>query len=207
MISAITPIKPYSPNFTGRKYHKTAKILNDCFCPSGEFRILKKSFNYSTEVNSVEVKPYKGTLEKSAGFSTGEDGCGGGWLVGDIDTPLSTTDVHTCALLNLFNVDTLKQALFHVYHETNANRIEQFIRKIFPDFTHVNIVGGDRFRTVNTMRKISDAVDNVNINAPKTYWHTITENPQLVAQNGEISFVKGKSGQLSFELNTENYWY
>lgn len=56
------------------------------------------------------------------------------------------------------------------------------------------------------MRKIAEAVDNVNPNAPKTYFHTVCENPQLVACDGEISYIKGKSGQLSFIQDTEHYW-
>ncbi len=188
MISAI------NPSFTGNKYNLPVQ------------RIVKKSFNYSTETGSVQVRPYIGTLERSVGISTEEGGYGGGYLTGNIDTPLSTTDVHTCALLNLFNEYTSKQALYHVHHKTPVQQIVDFIRKIFPDFSGVNIAGGDQFQTVNTMRKIAEAVDNVNPNAPKTYFHTVCENPQLVACDGEISYIKGKSGQLSFIQDTEHYW-
>lgn len=206
MISAITPIRPYSPNFTGNKYKKATQIASDCFCPS-EAKIVKKLFNYSSEINSAPIMPYNGSMSKTAGLSTECGGYGGGWLTGSIDTPLSTTDIHTCAVLNLFNINTLKQVLFHVYHKTNANRIEQFIRKYFPDFTHVNIVGGDQYPTINTIRKIEEAVNNVNINAPKKYWHTLCHNAQIVAKNGEISHIKGKAGKVSFVQDTEHYWY
>lgn len=188
MISAI------NPSFTGNKYNLPVQ------------RIVKKSFNYSTEIDSVPVRPYRGSLERSVGRSTEDGGYGGGYLTGSIDTPLSTTDVHTCALLNLFNEYTSMQALYHVHHKTPVQQIVDFIRKIFPDFSGVNIAGGDQFQTVNTMRKIAEAVDNVNPNAPKTYFHTVCENPQLVACDGEISYIKGKSGQLSFVQDTEHYW-
>lgn len=209
MISAINPfsqIKSYTPNFTGNKYRKATQMFSDTFSHEAD-RIVKKSFNYSSELNSMCVLPYNGPLEKTAGLSTEENGFGGGWLKGSIDTPLSTTDVHTCAVLNLLNADTFEQVLYHVYHKTSVNKIEEFIRKIFPDFTHVNIVGGQEFPTVNTMKKIREAVDRMNIDVPKTYWHTVCDNPQLVAYDGEISFVKGKSGQVSFVQDTENYWY
>ncbi len=210
MISAISQINlntPYKPNFTGNKYRKTFQMAQDCFCPSESMKIVKKSFNYSTEANSVPVSIYKGPLNKTAGMSTEENGYGGGWLIGSVDTPLSTTDVHTCAVLNLVNMNTFKQLLYHVFHETNSLKIENLIRKVFPDFTNVNIVGGQQFPTVNTMRKIAEAVDNVNPNAPKTYYHTLCDNPELVAYKGNISYVKGKSGEISFVQDTEHYWY
>lgn len=187
MISSIT--RPFSENIN---------IANK--------QIIKKIFNYSTEVGSVPVKPYRGTLEKSAGISTEAGGYGGGYLTGSIGKPLSTTDVHTCALLNLFNTKTSQQVLYHVYHATPMQKIVDFIRKNFPDFTGVNIVGGDQFKTINTMREIEKAIDSVNPNIPKTYYHTLSENPQLVACNGEISYIEGKSRQLSFVQDTKHYW-
>lgn len=208
MINAINSVRSfYTPNFTGNKYRKAVQYFDDCFCPSDSGRIVKNVFNYSAEVGSVPVRPYMGSMDKMAGCSTEGTELGGGWLKADIDTPLSTTGVQTCAVLNLVNKDTLEQVLYHVFHKTSSSRIEQFIREIFPSFTHVNIVGGQQFQTVNTMRKVVDAVDNVNPRALKTYYHTLCDNPQLVACNGEIYHIKGKSGEVSFVQNTENYWY
>ena len=210
MISVIPRINSnnqYTPNFTSAKYRKVAQTFDDSFYSSQPVKIVKKLFNYSDDTNSARIKSYSGPMAKNAGMSTEAGGYGCGWLKGSLDTPLSTTDVHTCALLNLVNADTFKQLLFHVFDDTSVHKIENFIKKIFPDFTHVNIVGGDQFKTVNTMRKIVDAVDNVNPYAPKTFYETICENPQLVAYNGEISYIKGKSGQVSFVQDTENYLY
>lgn len=203
MISAINSINTF---FTGNKYRKPVQILESCIFPGEPVKIIKKLFNYSAESGSVPVKPYLGSLERSAGISTEEGGYGGGYLIGAVDRPLSTTDIHTCALLNLFNINTFKQALYHVYDKTSVEKIVEFIRKIFPDFTGVNIAGGDQLPTKNTMRKIAEAVDSVNPNVPKTYFHTVCENPQLVTCNGEISYIKGMSGKLSFVQDTEHYW-
>lgn len=126
MISSINSI---NTSFTGNKYRKPVQILEDCFCPSEPGKIVKKTFNYSTDRGSVSVRPYSGSLERSAGISTEEGGYGGGYLTGAIDTPLSTTDVHTCALLNLFNTNNSKQTLYHVHHKTPVQQIFDFIRK------------------------------------------------------------------------------
>lgn len=206
IVTAFSPIRSNTPNFTGNKYRKTFELAQDCFCPSQPGKIVKKAFNYSIDSGSVPLKPYKGPMAETAGFSTEEGGFGGGWIKGAIDTPLSTTDVHTCAVLNLVNTDSLEQVLYHVFHKTNASKIEEFIRKIFPNFNQVNIVGGGQFPTVNTMRKIAEAVNNVNPNAPKTYFHSVCENPQIVAYKGDMFHMKGKSGQVSFVQNADNYW-
>lgn len=210
MISAISYINSntqYTPAFTSSKYRRAVQAFDDTFSYSQPQKIVKKIFNYSDSINSVRVEPYAGPMEKSAGISTEDGGYGGGWLKAPINMPLSTTDVHTCALLNLIDRDSLKQVFYHVFDETPVHKIEKFIRKIFPQFTDVNIVGGDQFKTVNTMRKIIDAVDNVNPYAKKTFYETVCENPQLVAYNGKIFYIKGKSGQVSFVQDTENYWY
>ena len=81
MISAI------NPSFTGNKYNLPVQ------------RIVKKSFNYSTEAGSVPVRPYRGSLERGAGVSTEAGGYGGGYLTGSIDTPLSIM----CTIKLLYN--------------------------------------------------------------------------------------------------------
>lgn len=210
MISLITPIKFNTPVFTGKgNNYRMRPCGYDSFEYYNEPKFRKIIFNYSLaeQGESEEISPYKGPTSKDAGFSTEEGGWGGGWLIANCMTPLSTTDVNTCAVLNLVNEDTGKQALFHVHHKTPLNRIEEFINEKFPDFTKVNIVGGNQFPTVNTIKKIVAAVDNVNPYADKIFYYTKTENPQLVAYCGDMYYMKGKDGQLSFVQNTENYWY
>lgn len=207
MITAFSPIKSNTTNFTSNKYYKTYELAQDWFCPSESNKIVKKLFNYSIETGSVPVKLYNGPTATTAGFSTEKGGFGGGWLKGSINTPLSTTDVHTCAILNLVNEDTMEQLLYHVFDKTSADTIEEFIRKIFPKFTRVNIAGGDQLPTINTMKEMLKAVDNINPNAPKTYFHSVCENPQFVAYKGDMFYMKGKGGEVSFVQDTKNYCY
>ena len=142
-----------------------------------------------------------------AGFSTENlTDVGGGYLKADCLTPLSTTGVRTCAVLNLVNEETGESALYHVLDETNAEKIQEFIRTIFPNFTKVNIVGGDQFKTVNTMRKIIQAVENVNPYADKFFYHTVSENPEIIAYGGDMYYMKGKTGSVSF-VQKDDYWY
>ena len=108
--------------------------------------------------------------------------------------------------MNAVDERTNTNVLFHVHHETTAKRIEDFLREFLPDFTKVNIVGGDRFRTVVTMKKIAQAVDNIDPYAPKTYYYTVSENPEIVAYDGDIFYVKNNKGKVSF-VQKADYWY
>ena len=206
MINSISLVNLNTVNFGSRKQG----IYNRCY-DTFEFQnsisnqIEKFCFNYSLSNSSSPLKTYDGPLDN--GISTEDPQLGGGWLVGNINTPLSTTGVRTCAVLNLVNEDKGEHILYHVYHKTTADKIEQFINDKMPDFTYANIVGGDQFKTVNTMRKIINALDNVNPHAPKYFYHSLSENPEIVAYNGDMFYMKGVSDDLSFERNDKNYWY
>ncbi len=167
----------------------------------------KYIFNYCPPDDAKRILPYKGPLNMTSGISTEDPDLGGGWLKSDINTPLSTTGVRTCAVLNLVDEDTNMHTLYHVFHGTDSGSIKEFITTEFPHFTHVNIVGGNQYQTVYTMSRIVDAVNDVNPDAEKTFYYTVTDNPELVAYRGDMYYIKGKSGKLSFVRNKENYWY
>lgn len=209
MINSISQLKFNAPVYTST-YRRMPHYSNngDSFEISDEYKMRRIGYNYAPSVReTLQIQPYYGPMNKDAGFSTEDPEYGGGWLSADIHTPLSTTGVRTCALLNLVNEDTGEQVLYHVYDATKANKIEKFIREKCPNFTYVNIVGGDQYKTVNTMRKIIQAVDNVNRYAPKNFYFTVSDNPELVAYEGEMFYMPDKSGTLSFIRNDENYWY
>ena len=146
---------------------------------------------------SEEMIMYKGK-KGDAGLSTEAGGFGGGWIISDINTPLSTRDMHGCAVLNLINSETNKQLLYHVYEDSGSGVIEQFIKEKFPKFDKVNITPGDAPKTSLTMNKILTAVDNINSDAQKTFYHTQTENPEIVTIDGKLEYIDNPTGKMSF---------
>ena len=210
MINLLTLKNPVIPriSFQGIKPHSNGIQIMcgyDCFERAGDFE--KYIFNYCPTDDAKRIQPYKGPKDYSSGMSTEDPDLGGGWLKSDINTPLSTTGVRTCAVLNLVDEDTNTHTLYHVFHGTGVNSIKDFITTEFPHFTHVNIVGGNQYQTIYTMSRIVDAVNEVNPEAEKTFYYTVTDNPELVAYKGDMYYMKGKSGNLSFVRNKENYWY
>ena len=195
-----------SPSFSGRNWAKSVQNCCDTFEFSDEIKLIKKFFNYAP-INSSPLLEYKGFKNTWSGFSTENlEDVGGGYLIADCSTPLSTTGVRTCAVANFICEKLGIQALYHVHHETNVKRIEEFIRKFMADFDKINIVGGDQFKTVNTVKKILQASDNVNPYAKKTFYHTVSENPEIIACDGEVQYMKGKKGSVSF-IQLDDYWY
>lgn len=212
MISAINSIQ-FNNNkynnrvsFTGRGFNKVYPNFCDSFEFSDCLKFTKKVFNYAPK-NSEAVDVYRGPMSADAGFSTEAlKDVGGGYLKADCLTPLSSTGFRTCAALNAIDEETCTQVLYHVHDETPVHKIEQFLRKFIPDFSKVNIVGGDQYKTANTMKKIVQAVENVNPYAKKKFYHTVSENPEIVAYGGDIYYMKGKSGTVSF-VQKDDYWY
>ena len=206
MISVISPINTINQNrnisFRGKFYG----MCEDVFEYSGGMKFFKKIFNYAPKISEA-IDVYKGPMEINAGLSTEAiKDIGGGYLKANCRTPLSTTGVRTCAILNAVNENGGESVLYHVHDETYADKIEKFLRKFIPDFTKVNIVGGDQYKTVDTMKEIVKAVDNVNPNADKIFYHTVSENPELVAYGGDMYYIKDSKGTLSF-VQKDDYWY
>lgn len=193
-------------SFAGRGWNKAYNVCFDTFEFSDNIKFVKKIFNYAPK-NSEEINVYKGPMKPNSGFSTENlTDVGGGYLKADCLTPLSTTGVRTCAVLNAVDEETSTNVLYHVHDETPINKIEQFLRKFIPNFTKVNIVGGDQFKTANTMKKIINAVENINPYAEKNFYYTVSDNPEIVAYSGDIYYIKGKSGTASFVQKCD-YWY
>ncbi len=208
MINVLTFKNPVNNNIHfGARVIPPRKIIYgpDSFERTGNFE--KYIFNYCDSSNAKRIEPYTGPKDTKCGISTEEPDLGGGWLISDVNTPLSTTGVRTCAVLNLVDDKTNMHTLYHVFHNTNINRIIEFIASKFPHFNRVNIVGGSQYQTVYTMSRILDAVNEINPGAEKTFYYTVSDNPELVAYKRGMYYMKGKSGKLSFVRNKDNYWY
>jgi|GEM_PF-2961376 len=174
-----------------------------------KYKFEKKIFNYAPQKDSFFIKKYTGPMKKTDGISTeasnyGEP-YGGGWLLSDINTPLSTSGVYTCAVLNLVNEKDNSHILMHVLHSTPSHYIKEFIDEKFSDFTKANIVGGEQLETIKTMKSILAAVKDINPDIKTCFYNTVTQNPEIIAYKGEIFYMPNKTCSLSFAQNKENY--
>jgi hypothetical protein len=154
-----------------------------------QISLKKQHFGYKTETSSP-LELYSGPIQAEAGFSTeAKGGYGGCWLEGTIDTPLSTRDIHSCAGINLVDEASGKQFLYHVYHDTSADVIKDFLEAKFPTFNKVNIALGDELRTQKTTNEILKAVGLLNKKAGIDFYHYPVEAPEVIAHGGKLSYL------------------
>jgi len=174
-----------------------------------KIRLEKKTFGFGTS-DSIELKPYSGSRTKAAGFSTEGDGSGGGWIKADIKTPLSTADIHTCATINLVDEDSGQQFLYHVYRGVTKGtapiEIEKFLLKEFPNFTKVNIIPGDQQQTNIAVNNALTALFNINKETKVQFYHFSSKNPEVVAQNGELSYIERDGNKMTFTEVKNNFF-
>ncbi len=192
----------------GKKIKKiSSKNFQAYTMPKNTICLERCAFGYKVPVGSQPLKEYTGTRVKTAGFSTESGGYGGGWIKASCDTPLSTKDVHTCALVNLINENKNEQLMYHVYAFTTAGKIKELIKKEFPRFTKVNIMPGDQYQTNSTVNNIVEAIKDVNPKAIKQYYHMPVENPEVVAIKGELKYLENKNpDKMTFtEIDQYNY--
>lgn len=167
-------------------------------------KLQRMEYGYRGE-NSTVLTKYKGPKE---GLSTEGGGYGGGWLKADLNTPLSTKDIHTCAAVHLANDN--EHFLLHVYHSTKAEDLRGFIQEKFPRFNRVNIVPGDMLETNRTVNEILAAVTPLNPKVKPNFYHFASHDPEIVAHKGELSYIetyKNAINKMSFEEVKEQYFY
>ncbi len=192
----------------GKKFKKVSSKLFEAYTkPKNRISLERDIWGYKVPVGSKPLAKYTGTKVKTAGFSTESGGYGGGWIKAGIDTPLSTKDVHTCALVSLVNENTNEQLMYHVYSFTTAGKIKELIKNEFPRFNKVNIMPGDQFQTNSTVNNILEAVNDINPKAIRQYYHMPVENPEVISVNGELRYLENKKpDEMTFtEVNQYNY--
>lgn len=185
---------PHNRNFceTNVIKAKYAPFINE------NVELRRENYGYAA-IDSSPLELYKGTTDKTAGLSTESGGYGGGWVKANLDTPLSTKDIHTCAGLHLVNEFTNEHLLYHVHHDTLGYEIQNIIKNIFPDFNKVNIIPGDQPRTQNTTNSILNAVKKINRKAEVKFYHNPINMPEIIAYKGEMSYLPSKNdGSMTF---------
>ena len=157
------------------------------------------AFGYKSP-KSIPLPAYKGPIEKQEGFSTEHGGYGGGWLKASSEIPLSTSGIHSCALVHLVDDKNNEQCLYHVHVNTSALVIYKFIREKLPHFTKANIVPGDLKSTNFTVNNILLGINRINPKAPKSFFHFSTSEPEVVAHKGTLGYMPNqKPEQVSFQ--------
>ena len=179
-----------------------------------KFRRSRKMEGCGVKGISKPLPAYNGPIERNVGLSTLHGRIGGGWVKGSLNTPLSTPMPYDCAVLNLINEDKQEHILFHVYtgaktdgsKGTSIEDIEAFINKYFKEFNKVNILLGKNLETRSTVENILYALEKVNPEAEKTFFHIPVNEPEIVAYQGGLSHLGDETRHLVSFAETSNFY-
>ena len=133
---------------------------------------------------------------KHMGLSTNENGCAYAFLKSKSDRPLSTSFVHDCSVMYLYNEQKHTHFLYHIHKDENKEEISAIIRLFMPEgYTHASIVPGDKY-WADTHKQylpqifsaIKEGSNNVKINV----YHNSSERPEVVGYKGCMYGIPNK---------------
>lgn len=154
---------------------------------------------------SKQLEEFKFEIPKEAGQSTPPNNCGGYWLKSSLNTPLSTSGVHNCAVCVAVSQKKNEHFLYHVLANSSPKSIEKVLKKaVGKDLEKAFIIPGYKDGTQVTSDNIAKAIKAVNRKCSIEYRHTSTEFPEIVSYNSEVYEIPRKPEntltQASFEV-------
>ncbi len=154
-------------------------------------------------------------LEKlyRTGYSTNIEAWANCLLKSTADRPLSTSSVHDCSVLYLYNNVTNTHFLYHTYYDTDKKGFEFLIKTFMPEgYTKADIVPGDakwHVRHGRTLLQMFKALKDCSKTAPVNVYHDSSRLPEIVGYKGNVyeipnirtSLGLSDEGQASFRIS------
>lgn len=209
-----------------RSKHKT---LQDLFnnMPA-EYLIPQKSIEKISEIrpvmlagtkcrNSIPLRKFwdffeidKKTFLK--GFSTNKDGFANSFLKTKSCIPISTSYIHDCSVMYLFNKETKTHALYHAAPDCKLETLNFMIKTLMPEgFTKGAIIPGDSIfyrKHRHNMENMFNLMKQSNPHALINVYHGTTRYPEITGYKGfvyEIPNKKVKEQMLDGILDAEDF--
>lgn len=130
------------------------------------------------------------------GLSTNKDGYAYSFLKTTANKPLSTSFVHDCSVMYLYNENKNTHFLYHIFPQTPKKEIDYMIKNFMPEgYTHASIVPGSREYT-NTHKEylpnVFNSIKNINNNAIINVYHNSSFYPEVVGYKGKMYEIMNK---------------
>ena len=227
-IFVISPQQNYtfkSPNFYGIKYKKQS--LHDLFInnPVGYYtpkKSLKKiqhiqpQFMSGTKCKgSIPLRNFWNFIEKNKyikqfGYSTNKDGFGNSFLKAKAKVPISTSYVHDCSVMYLYNRDKCTHALYHALPNCPEEVLDYMVKFLMPEGFDIGaIIPGDGLfykSHKNNLKNMLKTLKQANPEAVINVYHETSKYPEIVGLNGSVFEIPNtnvlkqiKSGTLEVE--------
>lgn len=155
---------------------------------------------------------YKNKNIKNLGYSTNKDGYGDSFLKAPSCMPISTSYVHDCSVMYLYNKNTQTHALYHAHPDCSIDTINFMIKKLMPEgFTKGAIVPGDSLFYSEQEKNMKNMLRLMKTNSPNAIvnvYHSTCKYPEIVGIKGmvyQIPNTKVQEQIKSKEIDIEDY--
>ena len=211
-----------NPNF--KSLVSKTKTLKDVFYKNQFAQMQKKSINQIVDITPIQ---FAGTSCKGSiplqnfwhffklknpklksnyfGLSTNKDGYADSFLKEKSNVPLSTSFVHNCSAMYLYNDKTKTHALYHAAPDCSAEYLNSMIQRLMPEgISKAAIIPGDFFfynehsHNMNNMLKL---IKQNSPNAKVNVYHDSTRFPEVVGYRGDVYEIPNKIVMKEMKIN------
>ncbi len=133
---------------------------------------------------------------KLCGLSTNKDGYADSFLKTYANRPVSTSFVHDCAVMYLYNDKTKTHAMYHAAPNTKVKKLDFMIKTLMPEgFTNACIIPGDysfyREQEPN-MKNMFQLIKQNNPQAVINVFYGISRFPEITGYKGQVFQIPNK---------------
>ena len=162
--------------------------------------------------NFVRVIPrdeLKLVLQK--GLSTNTDGVPHSFLKSKMDNPLSTSCVHDCSVMYLYNKKANTHFLYHADSDCTRRTLKFMIEEMMPEgIDGAAIIPGESYwhnRHENNMRNMFDLIKKNNPKAVVNVYHDSTQYPEIVGYKGKVFEIPNMKvlNQIKYNMRISDY--
>lgn len=137
------------------------------------------------------------------GISTNTESFANCFLKSSAQKPLSTSSVHDCSVMYLFNEKTNTHFMFHSYYKNTEDYFENLIKTFMKEgFSKAYILPGDNAwteRHPQTMHAMFNAIKKLNQTAKLEVYHNSSKLPEIVGYKGKVFEIPNRIVMLGFE--------
>lgn len=136
---------------------------------------------------------------KNLGYSTNKDGYGNCYLKSKSSMPISTSYVHNCSVMYLYNKKTQTHALYHALSDCSEETLNYLLKILMPEgFTVGAIIPGDSFfydeHSVN-MKNMLKLMRKFCPHALVNVYHSTLKYPEIVGKDGMVYQIANRKVQ------------
>ena len=137
---------------------------------------------------------------KCKGYSTNKDGYGNCFLKSKANMPISTSYVHDCSVMYLYNKDTNTHAMYHAVSACPYKTLQFILRKLMPEgFTKGAIIPGDYIfynEHKCNMKNMFKLLKTENPDAVINVYNSISRYPEITGLHGNVYEIPNADAKM-----------